>query len=209
MGERGVSSILVIAIVIVIAVAAIGGYYLVTRGGQGGTKVVYKTYTNENYSFKFDYPENWGFNPEDFALIRPPMVAYFGAGPLVAYSGAGGITVTTRELSLSVFDKAGYENRYAVSLDNLTSYLASLENQFENNNENFVVRSGPTVVAIDNHNGVRLSAVQSTSIAVRIQFETVVKDNYFYAFEIVAPEENYSIDKPMFEHLIDSFSLLA
>jgi hypothetical protein len=163
--------------------------------------VTYKTYKNENYSIKFDYPDNWYFNSQDFGL--PP--------PLVAFFDASGSTRLTGEVALYVFDKAGYENRFPWDLDNLTSYVAGLENQFENN-ENFVVRSGPTVVAIGNHNGVRLSvtAKQPTSFDVRFQLETVVKDNYFYAFEIAAPEENYSsIYKPIFERVIGSFSLLA
>jgi len=193
--------VIIVAVVLIIAavVVASAGYYLMTR--RGGPVVTYKTYTNENYSIRFDYPENWDFSSQDFGL-PPPFVAYFDAGSSTGLTG---------EILLYVFDKAGYENRYAVSLDNLTSYVASLENQFENN-ENFVVRSPPTVVAIDNHNGVRLSAtaVQSTSFDVRFQLETVVKDNYFYAFEIVAPEENYSsIYRPIFERVIGSFSLLG
>jgi len=195
--------VIIVAVVLIIAavVVASAGYYLMTRrGGPSGPVVTYKTYTNENYSFKFDYPENWDFISQDFGL-SPPLVAYFDASASTGLTG---------EILLYVFDKAGYENRFPGDLDNLTSYVASLENQFENN-ENFVVRSPPTVVAIDNHNGVRLSAtaVQPTSFDVRFQLETVVKDNYFYVFEIAAPEENYSsIYKPIFERVIGSFSLL-
>jgi hypothetical protein len=168
---------------------------------RGGSVVTYKTYTNENYSIKFDYPDNWNFTSQDFGL--PP--------PLIAFFDAAGNTGLTGEIALYVFDKAGYENRFPGDLDNLTSYVAGLDNQFDNN-ENYVVRSPPAVVAIDNHNGVGLmvTARQPTSFDVRFQLETVVKDNYFYAFEIVAPEENYSsVYKPIFERVIGSFSLLG
>jgi hypothetical protein len=200
--ERKPIPIVIIAAVVLIIAAVVvvsAGYYLMNRRG-GPAAVQYKTYTNENYSFKFDYPENWDFTSQDFGL-SPPYVAYFDAGSSTGLTG---------EVQLFIFDKAGYENLVPGDLDNLTSYVAGLENQFENN-ENYVLRSGPTVVAIDNHNGVRLmaTALQSTE-NVRFELETVVKDNYFYAFEMAAPEENYSsVYMPIFERVIGSFSLLA
>jgi hypothetical protein len=161
--------------------------------------LIYNTYTNEKYSFRFDYPKNWDFYAEDIGL-PPPYVAYFDAGSSTGLTG---------EIGLYIFDKVGYENLYNVPLENLTAYIASLEKQFENN-ENFVVRSPPTVVSVDNHNGVRLMATfLQLSYNVRLELETVVKDNYFYAFEITAPEENYSaIYRPIFERVVGSFSLL-
>jgi len=199
--RKAIPIVIIAAVVLIIAVVvvAFAGYYLKTR--RGGTVVTYKTYTNENYSFKFDYPDNWDFSSRDVGL-SPPYVAFFYAGSSIGLTG---------EIQLFVFDKASYENLVPGDLDNLTSYVAGLENQFENN-ENYVLRSGPTVVAIDNHNGVGVSvtAKRPTSFDVRFQLETVVKDNYFYAFEIVAPEENYSsIYKPIFERVIGSFSLLG
>jgi hypothetical protein len=199
--RKPIPIVIIAAVVLIIAavVVASAGYYLMNR--RGGSAVTYKTYTNENYSIKFDYPDNWDFSSQDVGL-SPPYVAFFDAGSSTGLTG---------EIQLFVFDKASYENLVPGNLDNLTSYVAGLENQFENN-ENYVLRSGPTVVAIDNHNGVRLSAtaLQSTSFDVRFELETVVKDNYFYVFEIVAPEENYSSTyRPIFERVIGSFSLLG
>jgi hypothetical protein len=200
--RKPIPIVIIVSVVLIVAAVAVAsaGYYLMTRRG-GPAAVQYKTYTNENYSIRFDYPENWDFFSQDIGL-SPPYIAYFDAGSSTGLTG---------EIQLFVFDKAGYENQFPGDLDNLASYVAGLENQFENN-ENLVVRSPPTVVAIDNHNGVRLSAtaVNSTSFDVRFELETVVKDNYFYAFEIAAPEENYSsIYKPIFERVIGSFSLLG
>jgi hypothetical protein len=202
--ERRTIPVVIIAAVVLIVAAAIvasAGYYLMNRrGGASGPAVTYQTYTNENYSIKFDYPDNWDFFSQDIGL-SPPYIAYFDAGSSTGLTG---------EVQLFIFDKAGYENLVPGDLDNLTSYVAGLENQFENN-ENYVLRSGPTVVAIDSHNGVRLSAtaLQPASDNFRFELETVVKDNYFYAFEIAAPEENYSsVYKPIFERVIGSFSLL-
>jgi hypothetical protein len=200
--ERKAIPVVIIAAVVLIVAAAVvasAGYYLMNRRG-GPAAVQYKTYTNENYSIKFDYPDNWDFSSQDIGL-PPPYVAYFDASSSTGLTGG---------VQLYVFDKAGYENLVPGDLDNLTSYVAGLDNQFENN-ENLKLWSGPTVVAIDSHNGVRLMATSlSTSDNVRFELETVVKDNYFYAFEIAAPEENYSSTYiPIFERVIGSFSLLG
>lgn len=198
--RKATPAVVIIAVFVLIVAAAVVALAVMRRGSSSGPVVTYKTYTNENYSIRFDYPENWGFSSQDVGL-PPPYVAFFDAGSSTGLPG---------EIQLYVFDKAGYENLVPGDLDNLTAYVAGLENQFENN-ENIVVRSPPTVVAIDSHNGVRLlfTAMQPTD-NVRVQLETVVKDNYFYAFEIAAPEENYSsVYKPIFERVIGSFSLLG
>jgi hypothetical protein len=200
--KRTIPGVVILAFILIITAVAVAsaGYYMMNRRG-GPAAVQYKTYTNENYSIKFDYPENWDFSSQDSGL----------PAPYIAYFDAGSSTGLTGEIQLYVFDKAGYENLVPGDLDNLTSYVARLENQFEND-ENLVVRSGPTVIAIDSHNGVRVmaTALQPTFDNVRFELETVVKDNYFYAFEIVAPEENYSsVYVPIFERVIGSFSLLG
>jgi hypothetical protein len=202
--KRTIPGVIIAAVILIIAAVAVAstGYYLMNRSG-GPAAVQFKTYTNENYSIKFDYPENWDFSSQDSGLT-PPYVAYFDAGSSTGLTG---------EIQLYVFDKAGYENLVPGDLDNLTSYVSGLENQFEND-ETLVLRSGPTVVAIDSYNGVRVmaTALQSSlqSENVRFELETVVKDNYFYAFEIAAPEENYaSIYMPIFDRVIGSFSLIG
>jgi len=194
--KRPNRKIVPIAIVTVAVSVACVGYYLLTRGGP--KEVEFKTYTNENYSFKFDYPANWDF-------IEPPG---FGA-PMVAYFTARENTGGEGFIALCVFDKTGAENQLGISLDNLTSFISSLENRFENN-ENFVLRGKPTKIAIDNHYGVRYSvaAMKLTPVVIRFQLELVVKDNYFYYFEMMASEENYFTYEPIFEHVIDSFSFL-
>jgi hypothetical protein len=204
--RKAIPAVIIVAVVLIIVAAAVAsaGYYLMNRRG-GPAAVAYKTYTNENYSIKFDYPENWAFTSLDLAELQmyglsPPMVAYFDAGSNTGLTG---------EVQLRVFDKVGYENLVPGDLDNLTSYVASLENQLENN-ENLVLRSGPTVVTVDSHNGVRVMATALQTDNVRFELETVVKDNYFYAFEIAAPEENYSsVYTPIFDRVIGSFSLLG
>jgi hypothetical protein len=204
--RRAIPGVILLAAVLIIAAVAVAsaGYYLMNR--RSVPVVTYKTYTDDNYSIRFDYPDNWAFTSLGLADLQmeglsPPAVAYFEADGSTGLQG---------EILLYIFNKADYENLVPGDLDNLTSYIAGLDNQFENN-ENYVVRSPPTVVAVDNHNGVRLmvTAPQSASENVRFELETVVKDNYFYGFEIVAPDDNYSsVYMPVFDHVIGSFSLL-
>jgi hypothetical protein len=195
--------VITIVIILVAVGVALVGYYLLTKRG-GPTGINYKTYTNESYSFKFDYPADWNFMSR--GLVGASMDSYFYAAASENTTEGGGIV-------MYVYNRAVYENlfenRHGISLDNLTSYISSLENRFENN-ENFVLIGKPTEIAIDNNHGVRysLTALKLALIALRCQVEQVGKDNYFYDFETIASEKNYSTYEPMFQHVIDSFTLL-
>jgi len=203
--ERGIGAAVVIMIIVAIAASvAICGYYLVTHGGE------FKTYTNEKYSFKFDYPVNWDFREYTSQ----------DAVRIIAIENA----LENRHryqkiIQITVYDKTAYENYFGISLDNLTAYISSLENMIEK--ENYVLIGGrffiqaispgkPVEITIDNHSGVRFSATSTIeNITIRFQVELVVKDNYFYEFVMVTSEESYSIYEPIFEHVIDSFSFLG
>ncbi len=176
--------------IMLIAVAVLGvacvGYYLVTREGE------YETYINEDYSFKFDYPTDWIFQE-----LGMTWVAYFGAVENTPENELGGI------ITLAVYDRAIFEDQFGVSLDNLADYvLSSLENI-----ENFVWISKPNEIVIDNISAIRYSlALTRENITLQFQSELVVKDNYLYEFTVGTEEEKYSGYKPVFEHVIDSFS---
>jgi hypothetical protein len=82
-----------------------------------------------------------------------------------------------------------------------------LENHYEN--ENIVLISEPTEISVGKHAGFRLSAGSIIdNIATRAQVEVVVKDNNFYTLLVGSSEENYSNYKTVFEHVVNSFSLL-
>jgi hypothetical protein len=184
-GERRV--VIPIAIVLVAVGVALVGYYLLTK--QGGE---FKTYTNEKYSYKFDYPANWGtdnFGWEMFTAFD--------------YHLASGPDLGMARITLDVDDNAEWQ--YGISLeDNLTGYISSIENDFGN-----LLISKPIEVAIDNHHGVRWSYRFSfDSLNLRSQVETVVKDGYLFWFEMGTREENYSTYEPIFQHVIDSFTFL-
>jgi len=177
---------------------ALVGYYLLTKR-RGPTVVNYKTYTDEKYSFKFDYPENWDFGTR--GAVNTSMASYF-----TAYANEN-IT----ECVVYVYDRNVYENffenRFAISLDNIAGLISRLENF---NNENFVLIGKPTEIVINHYHGVRYSFITSklAPFAVRCQAEQIANDNYFYDFETVVPDENYSTYEPILEHVIDSFTLL-
>jgi len=116
--KRPNKKIVTIAVVMVAVSVTFAGYYLLTRGGP--KEVEFKIYTNENYSFKFDYPDNWNFSAYYLGLPQP-VVAKFFANP-----------AEDAIISLTIFDKNSYENHFGVSLDNLASYVSSQENRFEN-----------------------------------------------------------------------------
>lgn len=180
--------------IVLIAVVALGvacaGYYLVTRGEH--PEIEYETYINEDYSFKFDYPTDWIFQE-----LSMTWVAYFGAVENTLENEMGGI------ITLAVYNRFIFEDQLGVSLDNLTDYILS---SFENI-ENFKWISRPTEIAIDNASAIRYSmALTTENITLQFQAELVVKDNYLYEFTVGTEEEKYSDYKPVFEHVIDSFS---
>ncbi|KUO39612.1 MAG: hypothetical protein AVW06_03490 [Hadesarchaea archaeon DG-33-1] len=185
--ERLKGKIAIMLIAVVVLGFACVDYYLVTREEE------YETYINEDYSFKFDYPTDWIFEE-----LGTQWVAYFGAVENTPEDELGGI------ITLAVYDRAIFENQFGVSLDNLADYvLSSLENI-----ENFVWISKPTEIVIDNVSAIRYSvALTRENITLQFQSELVVKDNYLYEFTTGTEEEKYSDYRPVFEHVIDSFSL--
>jgi hypothetical protein len=196
--EKGASSTIVIAVVVAISAVAIGGYVLLTRRGME-----FKTFTNEHYSFKFDYPTGWHlmesvipYDAQFLATENTPENTY---PYTIDWKTIGGV------IRLVVFDKNIYENQFGVSLDNLTSYVSSLENRFKN--ENFVLRGKPIEISISNHSGVRYQMIWTAeNVFLQGLGELIVKDNFFYTFTMGSLEENYSVYEPIFEHVIDTFS---
>jgi hypothetical protein len=88
---------------------------------------------------------------------------------------------------------------------NLNGYISSLENEY---NSRFLLIDKPTKIEITHHYGVMYSAIENLGTLLRFQNEQIVKDNYLYSLEIVAPEENYATYASIFKHEINSFSLL-
>jgi hypothetical protein len=183
-----------IVIVIVAVSVAFVGYYLLTKQGVP-TVVIYKTYTNENYSIKFDYPANWYY--QEFSLSG---TASFGAFDNTRSEGA---------IVLEVYDNHVAENLFGVPLDNVINYILSLENRWYENNENYKVIKKPTKIAIGNLYGVSWSATRTSgNIVLRFQTEVFVKDNYLYEFVVGCLTQDYSNYERIFENAIDSFSFL-
>jgi hypothetical protein len=173
-----------IVIVVVAVVASIVGYYLLTRQEAG-----FKTYTNENYSYKLDYPANWATleNNGVFAAYRPDIILIFG---------------TELTIHLNVYDKSVAEG-LGIPSDNLDGYIQSIEDRSKNSSISLIGK--PIEIVIDNHHGVRYSL---RDYSTQRLVEQVVRDNYFYWLDLVAPIENYSTYEPIFQHVIDSFSFL-
>ena len=189
--------IVTIAVVMVAVSVAFAGYYLLTRRG-----VEFKTFRNESYSFKFDYPAGWYFREwaiqYDGEFVATENAIENTYPYHIDWKTIGGV------IGLTVYDKTVLEDQFGMSLDNLTGYISSLEN-----NGYFVLTGKPTEIVIDDHSGVRFSATETVeNIPIRFQAELVVKDNYFYNFVMGSSEENYSTYEPIFEHVIDSFSFL-
>jgi hypothetical protein len=197
--DKAISSIVVITIIIVVAAAAVmSSYVLLTRRG-----IEFKTFTNEHYSFKFDYPVGWHFNE----WVIPVDAQFAATENAMENTYPYHIDWKKGVIELTVFDKNIYENYFGIPLDNLSSYLSILENHYAN--ENIVLISGPTEISVGKHAGFRLSAGSTIdNIATRAQVEVVVKDNNFYTLLVGSSEENYSNYKSVFEHVVNSFSLL-
>ena len=191
MGDRGISSIVVIAIAVVALSIAFIGYYFVTTEER---EVEYKTYINENYSFKFDYPTDWIFEEWSLPWVDSP-ISQFLVRENVPEKEMGGV------IYLRVV-----ESDIPLPLENFLENFIS----WSVGGENFTVVSGPTIIVIDSVLTVKY-LVKSTSIEnTRIQIELIStqKDNYLYTFQLLAKEEKYHDYEPIFEHVIDSFSFL-
>ena len=209
MGERGVSSVVVISVAVAIAAAAIGGYILLTRlGGTSGRHenvpiengepkgAEFTTYTNENYSIKFDYPDNW-----DFRELRQWSAQGFNA-PFVSENILDAFVVSENimennwwRIGLIVYSKTVVENQYGENfLDNLVGFLSiwGITTYIEYTKDNY-------------------PAVNYTWFTSFTQFRgtLAVKDNHLYQLTVETPEENYSISEPIFQHVIHSFYILA
>jgi hypothetical protein len=199
-----IGKVIPIAIIILVAVgvAFLGYNLLAGRGGpSGGPKdenkeVGFKTYTNENYSFKFDYPDNWNFRE-----LRQWSAQGFNA-PFVSEKILDAFVVSENimennwwRIGLIVYSKTMIENQYGEnSLDNLVSWLSrwGITTYIEYTKDNC-----PAV----NYAGVTPSTQFRGTLAV--------KDNHLYQLTVETPEENYSISEPIFQHVIHSFYILA
>jgi hypothetical protein len=198
----GIGKVIPVVIIVIVAVGfAFLGYYFWRGGSSGGPKdenkeVGFKTYTNENYSFKFDYPDNW-----DFRELRQWSAQGFNA-PFVsenildAFVGSENIMENNWwRIGLIVYSKTMIENQYGEnSLDNLVSWLSrwGITTYIEYTKDNY-----PAV----NYAGVTPSTQFRGTLAV--------KDNNLYQLTVETPEENYSISEPIFQHLIHGFYILA
>ena len=172
--------IALIAIAVVALIVAFVGYFLTSEERE----VEYKTYINENYSFKFDYPVEWIF--EGWSLSRMD-------------SDISNFLVTE-----NVSDKIGG----AISLEVMETDVF-LENFLENFilwSGEFTLTTGPTEIVIDGVHAVKY-LLKSTS-RIQLEFISAKKDGYLYIFQFLAHEEKYDDYEPIFEHVIDSFSFL-
>ena len=171
-----------IALIAIAAVAlsvAFVGYYFLTR-------VEYKTYVNENYSFKFDYPADWGLHEEkkdmtlegrhwvlDVSALspRPPLEEH------IPYYG-GSLTVSVIETDESLDNIRGtLENTTDILIDGIPAFRQSAEGQI-----------GP-------------------DIHLKIDAIVAIKDNFLYSFWMGAQIEKYSDYEQIFKHMLDSFSI--
>jgi hypothetical protein len=189
--------VILIAIVIVVAVSVASIGYLIERGGSSEPLVVeYKTYTNENYSFKFDYPANWYY--QEFSPTTG--TAWFGAFDN-SQSGAS--------IMLEVYDNNVAENVFGIPLDNVVNYILSFQNRWYENNENYKLIKKPSDIIIGNVHGVSWSATRTSGNTIlQFQIGIIVKDNYMYEFVVGSLAGAYSRYERIFENVIDSFSFL-
>jgi hypothetical protein len=194
--ERGIGTAVLIGTIVVIAAVVAVWAYLETRGTDGESqKVEFNTYTNENYSIKFDYPANWYY--QEFSLSG------------TASFGAFDNTKSEAAIVLEVYDNNVAENLFGVHLDNVINYILSLENRYYENNENYKLIKNPTKIAIDNLYGVSWSATRTSGNTIlRFQTEVFVKDNNLYEFVVGCLTQYYSNYERIFENAIDSFSFL-
>jgi hypothetical protein len=209
--NNGIGKVIPITIIVLVAVgvAFLGYHLLAGRGGaNGGAKenvpiengepkgVEFKTYTNENYSFKFDYPDNW-----DFTELRQWSSQGFNA-PFVSENILDAFVVSENilennwwRIGLIVYSKTVIASQYGEnSLDNLVSWLSrwGITTYIEYTKDNY-----PAV----NYAGVTPSTQFRGTLAV--------KDNRLYQLTVETPEENYSISEPIFQHVIHSFYILV
>ncbi|MEA1904591.1 MAG: PsbP-related protein, partial [Candidatus Hadarchaeota archaeon] len=126
--------IAIISVAVVVLGVACTGYYLLTSEETPPEEVEYETYTNENFSFKFDYPSDWIFREQEL----PWGMSYFDARENIPENEIGGA------FSLTMMEPGSWENEIGPSLDNIRSKITS---QIENN-ENYIMLSGPTDTAI-------------------------------------------------------------
>jgi hypothetical protein len=193
-GERRV--VIPIAVVLVVVGVVLVGYYFITK--RESTVAEYKTYINEKYSYKLDYPSNWYTSKEITGerTIPNPLLDSF-----TAYNSSDVSRLADVIIFLQVYDKTLAENQYGISLDNLTKYILSLENMLGNE-----LIYKPIGFTIDNYYGVTFSYQQEGNIA-RYQEEQVVRDNYLYWLTmLVAPGKNYPTYEQIFQHVIASFT---
>jgi hypothetical protein len=188
--------IAIISIAVAVLGVACAGYYLLTSEERPPEEVEYETYINENYSFEFDYPANWIFREQKNPWFG---ISYFDAVENVPENEIGGA------FSLAVMEPGSWENEIGPSLDNVRSEITS---QIENN-ENYIMLSGPTDTVIGNTIAFKCSVsifdpTENTTIQVGLTY--AAKDNYLYNLSTFSKKEDYSDYEPIFEHVIGSFS---
>ena len=180
-----------IAIAVVALSVAFMGYYFVTTEER---EVEYKTYINENYPFKFDYPVDWIFEEWSLPWVGSP-ISQFMARENVPEKETGGViylSVVETDIPLENF------------LYNSTSWSIG--------GENFTVVSGPSNIVIDGVLAVKYLIksipIENTLIPIELMYIIAKKNNYLYRFQLLAKEEKFHDYEPIFEHVIDSFSFL-
>ncbi len=166
--------IAIISIAAIALIIAFVGFYFLT-GDERGVK--YKTYVNENYHFKFDYPAKWdiGVLEDNVSIDFDP--AYENAIVPSPLSPAKLIVIVRWDrICLSVSENINLVDvQTNISIDNVPAEKHVLEKYSKWADS--LIRAG-TLVA--------------------------VRDNHAYKFEVIIAEKEYP--ELIFEHVVDSFS---
>lgn len=188
--ERLRRKIKLITVLIVAVGIACVGYYLLTSEGEP-SEIEFKTYINENYSFKFDYPVDWILEEWSLPWVGSPISQFLVRENVSENERGGFINLIVKETDISLEDL-------------LENFIIWVEG------ENFTVISGPSNIAIDGVLAVKYLIksipIGNTRIQIKLMYIFAKKDNYLYTFQLLAKEEKYHDYEPIFEHMIDSFS---